>query len=140
MVRAFWINARYTRGRVEIGNPGTQRDRVMMLVAVDLVGRPLAADSSDDVQLDLAVHRIAEGLARRLIAADGPGLEVDVDHVRLVVKVAQVHPLQHDVVDAAARVFHKDPHIVEALIGLGFGPLDRLAGCRSWGTITDEKT
>ena len=56
---------------------------------------PPAADASDALDLDLAAHGIAEGLAGRLIAAHWPSLQIDVDHVGLVGEVVQVHPLEH---------------------------------------------
>ena len=99
-----------------------------MPVTWNLVIAARAADPTDALDLDLAAHRIAEGLARRLVLTDRPRLEIHVDHVRLIGKVVEIHPLQDHVLDAAARFLHDGAHVDKALVGLRGLAHHRLGG------------
>ena len=122
-------------GGVDAGDPGgaeeivdarAHRDRVVVAVARYLVVAARAAELADHLYLALTAHGVAERLAGRLVLVDRPRVHVDIDHVRLVVEVVQVDPLEHDVVHAAAGQLHEHAHVLEALVGLRFGPLHLL--------------
>lgn len=98
----------------------------MVAVAGDLVVAALTTNATDDLNLDLGCHRVAERLSRRLVLPGGPRLQVHVHHVRLIGEVVQVHPLKDHVVDTATGFLHQDAHVVEALVGLRLLADDRL--------------
>jgi len=95
-----------------------------------------ASDPPDALDLNLPTHRVANGLTGSLVLPDWPRLQIDVHHVRLIGKIVQVDPLEHDVVDRSAGRLHHGAHIVKALVGLGIFADHRL---KVVGIPTDAK-
>src|SRR5947207_2600034 len=109
------IDAGHARRSKQVADAGTHRNGIVVTVTRNLVVAARTADATDALDLNLAAHRVAESLARRLVLTLRPGLQVHVDHVRLVGEIIEVHPLQDDVVNCPAGLLHEDAHVVEAL-------------------------